>query len=132
MARKEPRSYLANAALSCAALYFAQDLSRGDRGAVDWTVLGLVTLAVLWNLFRLGQRLHAAGGDKALGHLLRTLLFWIVGLFNTVLIRPEEVGSWKNIVGWVLLVAALLDSVALAAKERGSLRPSEPGPDGPS
>lgn len=79
-----------------------------------------------------GQRLYRAGGDKALGHLLRTLTFWIVGLFDTVLIRPEDLGSWKNVVGWVLLVVALVDSVALAIKERASLRPPESAPKGPS
>jgi hypothetical protein len=125
MAMKPPRSYLANAAMASAVLYFAQDLSRGDRGAVDWTVLGLVTLAILWNLVRLGQRLHRGGGDKSLWHLLRTLLFWIVGLFNTALIRPEEVGSWKNIVGWVLLAVAVVDTIALARKEQAALRPPE-------
>jgi uncharacterized membrane-anchored protein len=28
----------------------------------------------------------------------------IVGLINTLLIRPEDIGSWKNYVGYVFLI----------------------------
>lgn len=114
---KKPRSYLANAALACAVLYFAQDLSRSGRSWIDWTVMGLIALAILWNLFRLGQRLYRSGGTRDLWHFSRTLGFWIVGAFNTVLIRPEDVGSWKNYVGWGLIALAVLDTVLVARKE---------------
>jgi len=115
---KKPHSYLVNGALACAVLYFAQSLSRGDRHLIDWVVLGLVGLAVLWNLFRLGQRLYRKGGGRDLWHLDRTLLFWIIGGLNTVFIRPEDIGSWKYYVGWAFLLVAALDTVALYRKER--------------
>jgi hypothetical protein len=55
-------------------------------------------------------------------HIQRTLLFWIVGAFNTVFIRPEDVGTWKHAVGWLLIVLAAVDTVALAARVVKSLR----------
>ena len=122
---KKVHSYLVNALLACGVMYWVLDLSRSGRGAIDWTVISLVTLAILWNLFQLGRRLHQSGGGKAVWHLTRTLMFWIIGLFNTTLIRPEEVGTWKNYLGWALLVVAAFDTVALYRKER-SLTTSEP------
>lgn len=106
-------------------MYWVLDLSKSGRTAIDWVVIGAVGLAILWNLFRLGQRLHDSGGGRDLWHLQRTLLFWIIGLFNTVLVRPEEIGSWKNILGWVLLGIALVDSIALYRKEHASVRRRE-------
>jgi hypothetical protein len=32
---------------------------------------------------------------------------------NTVLIRPEDIGSWKNYLGYLLLFFALVDSIYL-------------------
>lgn len=32
---------------------------------------------------------------------------------NTVLIRPEDVGSWKNYIGYALLIIALFDIVSI-------------------
>jgi len=120
---KQPRSYLVNGVLACVVLYYASSLSSSDRGAIDWTVMGLVALAILWNLFRLGQRLYRAGGGKDLWHLQRTLLFWIIGLLNTLFARPEDVDSWKYYVGWAFLAIAAADAVALFRKERASLGP---------
>jgi hypothetical protein len=44
---------------------------------------------------------------------IRVLLFWIVGLMNTVLIRPEDVGTWKNYVGFFLIGLAIADSILI-------------------
>lgn len=117
-------SYVVNGALASAVLYFAAPLSRGDRGAVDWVVLGLIGLAVLWNLVRLGQRLYGHGGGRDLWHLLRTLLFWGIGLLNTLFIPAAEVGSWKNVLGWVVLALAVMDTVLLYRKERAATSPA--------
>ena len=124
---RQPGSYLVNGALACAVLYFAHSLSSSGRTAIDWTVMGLVALAILWNLFRLGQRLYRGGGGKALWHMLRTLLFWIIGFLDTALIRPEEIGSWKYFAGWAFLVLAAVDSVVLYRKERASVGPPASG-----
>ncbi len=43
----------------------------------------------------------------------RVLLFLIVGIFNTVLIRPEDIGSLKNYLGYVLLLLGVFDAFFL-------------------
>lgn len=118
---KKPPLYLVNTGLACGVLYYVLDLSRPGRGLVDWTVIGLVVAAILWNLFQLGRRLHRFGGGRALWHLQRTLLLWIIGLLNTALIRPEKIGTWQNGLGWALLAVAALDTALLFQKERRSL-----------
>ena len=115
---KVEESYVATSLLASCVLYFAWRLSSSGRGLVDWVVIGLVLLAVLWNLGNLGSRLYRSGGRRSVWHLQRTLLFWVVGIFNTALVRPEELGSWRNIVGWVLLVAAALGTYQLHRKEQ--------------
>lgn len=118
---RRPGSYLVNGALACGVMYYALDLSRSGRTTIDWVVLGLVALAVLWNLLGLGRRLLQVGGGRAVWHLVRTLGFWMVGLLNTVLVRPEDVGSWKHVLGWVFILTAGADSVALYRKEQSAI-----------
>lgn len=45
--------------------------------------------------------------------IIRTLTFIIVGLMNTLLIRPGEIGSWKNYLGYALLLLAAYDIAML-------------------
>jgi hypothetical protein len=45
--------------------------------------------------------------------IIRTLLFIIIGLFNTVLIRPEDIGTWKNYLGYALLIIAVFDIISI-------------------
>jgi len=131
MKPKKPRSYVVLAVLASGALYFAISLSSSGRTWIDWTVLSLLSLAILWNLVQAGRRLYRAGRGKDLWHLQRTLLFWVIGLLNTALIRPEDVGSWKNIVGWAMLVLAAADTILLVRKEHTAMashltEPTEP------
>ena len=42
--------------------------------------------------------------------IARTLLFIIVGLMNTVFIKPEDIGTWKNYVGYGFLLLAVVDT----------------------
>jgi len=136
---KQPRSHLVLAFLACGVLYYVIELSASGRTLIDWLVLGLVVLAVLYNLVQLGRRLHHVAGPKAVWHELRTILFWVGGLLNTTLARPEHVGTWRYVVGWLLLAVAVADSVALYHKEQSlplapaasrdelSSRPRSPG-----
>ncbi len=121
--KKTRGSYLVNGALAGCVLYFVLDLSRSGRGVIDWIVIAAVCLAILWNILRLGQRLYQYGGGRALWHLQRTLLFWVIGIFNTFLLSSEDVGTWRAPVGWAFLVLAALDSIVLYRKERASVRP---------
>jgi hypothetical protein len=59
----------------------------------------------------------------------RTLLFWIIGLFNTVFIRPADVGTWKNWLGWLLLALALIDTVSLLVQGVQAFRGRAPTRD---
>lgn len=122
-------SYAIRSVLASAVLFYAYRLSASGRGWIDWTVLALATLAVVWNLLQLGRRFHAAGRPRDVWHLLRTLGFWAIGIMNTLL-RPEPHASWKIAVGWLVLLLAAVDTVAIARKEQellGRLRQ----PDGP-
>lgn len=121
---KKPGSYVANGCLAGAVLYFVLDLSASGRGAIDYVVIGAVSLAILWNVVQLSRRLHRVGGVKNVWHVQRTVLFWILGLLNTVLVRPEHVGGWRTWIGAALLVLAAADTVALFLKERGATRSS--------
>jgi len=117
------RSHGVNALLAGAVMYWVLDLSRSGRTAIDWTVIGLVGLAIAWHLFQLGRRLHAVGGGRALWHLLRTLVFWAVGL------RGVLAHSGPQLLGWGVLVLAIADSVALVRRERSGLQPLSPSGD---
>jgi hypothetical protein len=133
-----PRSHLALAVLASASLYWVWQLSGTPRasgpprGPIDWVVVGLLCLAVAWHLLQLGRRLHRLGGGKAVWHLQRTLLFWIIGLMNTAWIRPEDVGSWKFWVGAALLVIAVIDTIALLRQEFAAAPATAPDPGPPS
>ena len=40
---------------------------------------------------------------------IRILAAIVIGLMNTVFVRPEDVGSWKNCVGYLFLIIAAID-----------------------
>ena len=124
---KPVRSYLALAVLASGALAFALPLSAGDRGTIDYVVLSAIGAAILWNLVQLGRRLHAAGGAKSVWHLTRTLLFWIVGLLNTALLRPEHVDTFRPWVGGLFLLVAAADTLALGVREHRIVRAADAG-----
>ena len=115
-------SPLIRALIATGVLYFALRLSAGDRGPVDWIVLGVIGATLVWNLVQLSRLMLADGGPKALWHVQRTALFWIIGLMNTVWIRPEEAGTWKNWLGLAILAIAVGDTVALLRQEHRLLR----------
>lgn len=43
----------------------------------------------------------------------RFITFLLIGLINTLLIRDEFIGSWKNYIGYALLILAIVDFVFL-------------------
>ena len=50
---------------------------------------------------------------KLVWTIIRTVGFLTIGLFNTVFIRVEDVGSWKNYVGYFFLLLAAIDSFVI-------------------
>jgi hypothetical protein len=46
---------------------------------------------------------------KDLWTIMRTLLFIVIGILNTVLIRQQEIGTWKNYLGYLLLTVGVIE-----------------------
>jgi hypothetical protein len=131
--KRQPQSHVVLAALAGGVLYFVLDLSSADRGLVDYVVIGLVVAAVLWNIVQLSRRLYRIEGRRTLWRVQRTVLLWVVGILNTALLRPEDVGGWRSWLGWTILLMAAIDTLALYLLERQSQRGSAEGrtpPDG--
>jgi len=117
---RKPPLHVVYAALACGALDWALHLSRSGRTLVDGIVIGLLVAAVLWNLLRLGQRLWRSDGARGLGHLGHTLALWVLGL-TTLLLRPQEVDTWRTPAGWTLIALAIMDSLLLLRREQRAL-----------
>jgi hypothetical protein len=123
-----PKSYVVAAVLASMVLYWVLDLSSSGRTIVDYAVIGLVGLAILWNLANLARRLYRLRGARALWTLHATVGLWLVGIFNTFLLRPELVGTWRNWAGWISAAIAALGTLALFFQEKGT-RPRNRGPE---
>lgn len=64
---------------------------------------------------------------KAIWTITRTLLFVIIGLFNTLFAKPEDIGSYKNYLGILFLLLAAADIVVLIVKyKKGYLHLHKP------
>jgi len=48
---------------------------------------------------------------------LRVVAFLVVGLMNTVLIRTEEIGTWKNYLGYLFLALVVFDVIMFTVKK---------------
>lgn len=128
---KRHSSYVVNGCLAGAVLYFALHLSSPGRTVVDFVVIALVLSAIAWNLFKLSQRLHRSNGSKEVWHVLRTVLFWIIGLGNTVFVKTVDAGTWRNWLGWIMLGLAVADTITLFFKERTVMKVSTEATGGP-
>jgi len=42
---------------------------------------------------------------------IRTAIFYFLGILNTVFIRPEDIGTWKHFLGYLLLILAVVDTI---------------------
>ncbi len=51
--------------------------------------------------------------QKTSWKIIRTILFLVVGLMNTILIKPEDIGSFKNYLGYGLLILGIIDAFFL-------------------
>lgn len=60
--------------------------------------------------------------SRLLPGVLIILTTTVVGLMNTVFIRPEDLGTWKNYVGYAFLLIAVMSIVALIIRLRKSGR----------
>lgn len=110
-------SYCVRGLLAAGVLYWVLDLSAANRTWVDYVVIALVVAAIGFNVVQLSRKMRAHGGRRAVWQVQRTTLFWIIGTMNTIWIRPEEVGSWKNYLGYLILVIAIVDTAVLYRRE---------------
>ena len=46
---------------------------------------------------------------KHIWTMIRAIIFLTVGLMNTVFIKYEDIGTWKNYFGYAFLIVALID-----------------------
>jgi len=129
-AEKKSYSYLVRALLAGGVMFWVLRLSAGDRGGFDFVVIGLVALAIGWNLVMLGRRLSRGGEGRPLWHLQRTVLFWILGVLNTAMIRPDQTGTWRHWLGWTFLAIAVWDTYRLHLRERRALSQAGLEPSG--
>ena len=50
--------------------------------------------------------------------LIRTVGFYLVGLMNTLLIRDKDIGTFKNYLGYVLIIVAIFDTYRIIRAAR--------------
>ena len=53
---------------------------------------------------------------KNIWKLIRAATFILVGIINTILIRPEDIGTWKNYLGYLLLILGAIDLIIFLKK----------------
>ena len=53
---------------------------------------------------------------KKYWYIIRTVLFYLIGLMNTIFIKPENIGSWENYLGYAILVIAVIDTIVIVRK----------------
>jgi predicted neutral ceramidase superfamily lipid hydrolase len=51
--------------------------------------------------------------NRLVNQIIIVVTTLVVGLFNTLLIRPEDVGTWRNYVGYAFLIIALVNIVIM-------------------
>jgi len=49
-------------------------------------------------------------------HIIRTAIFYLIGLMNTIFINPENIGSWENYLGYLILILAVVDTIVIIRK----------------
>ena len=50
--------------------------------------------------------------------LIRTVGFYLVGFMNTLLIRDKDIGTFKNYLGYVLIIVAIFDTYRIIRAAR--------------
>lgn len=54
--------------------------------------------------------------------LIRTVGFYLVGLMNTLLIRDKDIGTFKNYLGYALIIVAIFDTYFIIRATRSEKR----------
>ena len=48
--------------------------------------------------------------------IIRTAIFYLIGLMNTIFINPENIASWENYLGYLILILAVVDTIVIIRK----------------
>lgn len=110
-----------NSALACCGLFFALDLGRTGRGLVSWLLVGALSLAIGWNLVRLGRRLFAYGRGPALALELVTAAAAIAAVIAAALASSAAGAPWLAPTSAALAVIAIAAGVPLFRMESAAL-----------
>jgi len=51
--------------------------------------------------------------NRLVNQIIIVVTTLVLGLFNTVLLRPEDAGTWKNYAGYAFLLICLVNLVIL-------------------
>ena len=111
-------SYTLRSLVCGVALVHVIRLGGATLDVLDTAALAFVIALLVYQLIGLTQRLSLA--EAGLGHwsIPRNLLFWTVGLMNTLWLTPELRHSFRPWMGTAFLVFAALEVVVLYRLER--------------
>ena len=54
--------------------------------------------------------------NRTLNSIIIILTTSIIGIFNTLMIRPEDIGTWKNYIGYLFLLIAIVNIVVFVIR----------------
>ena len=63
---------------------------------------------------------------KPVWRILRILGFIPIGLMNTILAKPEDIGTWKNYIGCTLILTAIIDLLLMLTKFKNGKMKNRP------
>ena len=111
-------SYTLRSLVCGVALVYIIRLGGSTLDVLDTAALAIVIALLVYQLIGLGQRMRQA--EAGLGHwsIPRNLLFWTVGLLNTLWLEPELRHSFRPWAGTAFLVIAAIEMVVLYRLER--------------
>ncbi|MAW62104.1 MAG: hypothetical protein CMJ94_14910 [Planctomycetes bacterium] len=115
-------SYLLRALVSGAALVGVLLLADGQPGWLDALLVAAIVGVLTFELRELAQRLSAAEGERDELSLPRLVLIWAAALVLTVWLEPAQQDTWRQPLGIVFLVLAILATLRLFLRELAAMR----------
>jgi hypothetical protein len=114
-------SYTLRSLVCGIALVYVIRLAGSALDVMDTAALALVIALLVYQLIGLAQRLRQVAAGLGRWSIPRNLLFWTVGLMNTLWLDPELRHGFRPWVGTAFLVFAALEVVVLYRLERAWL-----------
>jgi hypothetical protein len=115
-------SYILRSLVCGVALVYVIRLGGSTLDVLDTAALAFVVALLVYQLIGLAQRLRQAEAGLSRWSIPRNLLFWTVGLMNTLWLDPELRHSFRPWAGTAFLVFAVSEVVVLYRLERAWLK----------